>query len=489
MGAAHEGSKRAPAPRGCSSISAITAGKFCDTCNLKGRVRSPVDIGLPKGQRASSNEKEARLKIRDIASILSSDDWEGIIGYDTMRRNIVLRSAPPFDGLECKDPKAGEWTDTDDTRLEVWLQRNHGRADQRGIRAAVDLVAQNNQFNPVRDFLEGLKWDGILRLSSWMSKYLGVDDTEYSRLVSQWALIAAVARVMKPGSKVDHVVVLEGHQGAKKSTAISTLFSPEFYADTSIRLSSKDSMEVLLGVWCYEFSEFDTYDSRLMKAFVSSQSDRFRLPYARRSVPHERCTVFFGTTNKSIYLQDQTGGRRFLSVWCNEIDLRGLESVREQLFAEAIFNYQRGNVWYPQTAEETALCRNEQELRLMRDPMEEKIADYLRDRIVTTISKIASDVLKQPEGLGVPKSLEMQLSEILTSRMDWANARYPVNGSKKTIYLAPGTNRNDPAVGDEVKKLLGASAEVSRLPSGIPQKPQTRTIEVNRRSETDYAAI
>ena len=345
---------------------------------------------------------------------------------------------------------------------------------------------------PVREFLEGLKWDGILRLSSWMGTYLGVEDSEYARLVSQWALIAAVARVMKPGSKVDHVVILEGLQGAKKSTAISTLFSPQFYADTTLQLSSKDAMETLLGVWCFEFSEFDTYDSRLMKAFVSSQSDRFRLPYARRSEPHERCTVFFGTTNKSIYLQDQTGGRRFLSVWCNNIDLKGLESVREQLFAEAVFMYQRGDAWYPQTAEESALCRNEQELRLVRDPMEEKIVDYLKDKKVTTISKIASDALKQPEGQGVPKSLEMQLSEILTSRLNWITARHAVSGTKKTIYLAPGASQNDPAVRDELKKLFDAAGEAAlplpRVP-GIARKMLTRTITVNHRSEADYAAI
>src|SRR4051794_18144153 len=118
------------------------------------------------------------------------------------------------------------WTDTDDTALAVWLQHREVPVKPATCAAAVQLVATDNPCHPVRDYLNGLVWDGTKRLDGWLETYLGVTPKEgsaYVREVGRRWLIAAVARVYKPGCKADHVPILEGRQGAGKNSALAAL--------------------------------------------------------------------------------------------------------------------------------------------------------------------------------------------------------------------------------------------------------------------------
>jgi predicted P-loop ATPase len=113
---------------------------------------------------------------------------------------------------------------------------------------AAQTVAKDYCFHPVRSYLESVKWDGIERLERWLSTYLGVEDTSYSRAIGSRWLISAVARSYRPGVKADCCLILEGPQGIKKSTALKTLAGP-YFTDELADLGSKDSALQTRGDW------------------------------------------------------------------------------------------------------------------------------------------------------------------------------------------------------------------------------------------------
>ena len=198
-----------------------------------------------------------------------------------------------------------------------WLFREWGmRVSAGAVWSALHLVAKRRPFHPVRAYLDGLVWDGVDRVRTWLTDYVGVEDTPYARLVGGWFLKSAVARVREPGCKSDHVLVLEGPQGVGKSSAARALAWP-FYSDSSFDISSKDAFLVIQGVWIVELAEMASAtraEASKLKQFLTSQADRFRPPYERSTVKVDRQCVFIGTINESEYLKDDTGNRRFWPV-------------------------------------------------------------------------------------------------------------------------------------------------------------------------------
>jgi hypothetical protein len=208
------------------------------------------------------------------------------------------------------------------------------------VQDACETLCMNRMFNPVTDYLDGLRWDGIRRLDSWLSTYLGAVTNEYIQAVGRLSLLAAVRRVRHPGTKFDQIIVLEGKQGAGKSEAIRILAGPENFSDQKILdVDERKQQELTEGVWLYEIAELTGLkraDIDHVKAFVSRTSDRARPAYGRYVVNQPRQTVFFGSINPGhAYLQDDTGNRRFWPVTIGRIDLAGLKRDRDQLWAEA----------------------------------------------------------------------------------------------------------------------------------------------------------
>jgi predicted P-loop ATPase len=353
-------------------------------------------------------------------TILRHDEaWAGVIAFDDFQQSIVTLRAPPWDAIDAPGKvEPGIWTAADTVRLQAWLRRRWTLSvGLEAARAALLVAAEAHRFSPVRDWLDGLRWDGQRRIGepvnedhpgspSWLTTYLGAPDTPYVRTMGRWFLISAVARAYKPGCKVDTVPILEGPQGARKSTALRVLFSP-WFSDTPLDLASKDRFVALRGVWGYELAEIDGYskhDAAIIKAFVSSPRDDYRPPYAETSVRVERRCVFVGTVNPARdYLQDETGNRRFWPVRVGAItteQLAALERDRETLWAEARELYQGHVRWWPEGAEEHALCATEQAERLARDPWEIPVGNWLAGRI---ISCTMADVLGTALGLDKSK--------------------------------------------------------------------------------------
>jgi hypothetical protein len=276
----------------------------------------------------------------------------------------------------------------------LWLTLNRHFRFNPGkdlLRTALSDAARVNSFHPVRDYLDGLQWDGKPRIDTWLSEYGGAEDTEYTRAVGALMLTAAVRRVRSPGCKFDEMVVIENEeQGTNKSTALNTLAIHEdwFSDDLPLNVTDKQVIERLRGRWIIEAAELSGMrrtDIEHLKAFLSRQMDRARMAYDRAVSEVPRQCIIVGTTNAREYLKDTSGNRRFWPVRVGQFNITKLRHNRDQLWAEAAAREAEGasirldpKLW--------PKAREEQEQRLTRDPW----YDMLHSALVDMKGKITS---------------------------------------------------------------------------------------------------
>lgn len=338
----------------------------------------PTSKGRPVG-----NVANVILVLRNV--------WPEVFVYDDFSQAIRLAVAPPWDACDAPTTaEPGELTDTDVTRIAAWLARHEDLSVSTDlVWKAAAVVAEGRRVHPVRSWLEGLRWDGQPRLESWLATYLGAAATPYVRRVGPMMLRSAVARVLRPGCKVDTMGVLEGDQGGGKSTAIKVLFGEAWTSDSPLDFASKDRFVQLRGKWGVEIPEldgFDRADVNRIKSFLSSPVDDFRPPYGRASVRAPRQCVFIGTVNPAAgYLRDVTGNRRFWPVPVGKIDLGAIERDREQLWAEAMADYLAGRPWWPEAAD-GKMFEAEQEARAVVDSWEDDVAAYAEGKGFVTVA-------------------------------------------------------------------------------------------------------
>ena len=193
-------------------------------------------------------------------------------------------------------------------------------------------------------------------------------------------MISAVARIMQPGAKVDHMLILEGPQGTKKSSALKALAGADWFTDELAEIGSKDAAQQMRGIWIIEIAELDAISraevSRI-KAFLSRTRDRYRPPYERYVVEVPRQCVFAGSVNPDTYLRDETGNRRFWLVRCGVINLDALSRDRDQLWAEAVARYRDGTIWWLGETELIADAKAEQDRRYHSDAWDSRIDRWL----------------------------------------------------------------------------------------------------------------
>lgn len=284
--------------------------------------------------------------------------------------------------------------DHDLKMLKAYLARKHAfEQSVTTLEEAVTVTAHDNKFHPVREWLLSLKWDGTRRLDRWLPFYCNTKDTPYTRTIGKKVICAAVARILRPGCKFDHVVVLEGEQGVGKSMLCKAL-GGEYYGDFVIDPHNKDTVAVLQGKWIVELSEMEITrraEANALKAFVSRETDKVRLAYGRMTSEFPRQCVFIGTTNQDDYLKDETGNRRFWPVRVGKVDFLGIKKLRGQLFAEAIEMLKKGETLHLTDEAVQEEAKIEASERHMEHPWKERIAAWLEEPEVDAFGKVVAE--------------------------------------------------------------------------------------------------
>lgn len=382
---------------------------------LQGAVEDNVGRVLPVLANATHALRQAP-ELREVFS------------YDELQRQVIVdRELPLAEGAEPR-PVASPprpFSDADASQVQEWLQRaGLPKIGRETVHQAIHLRAQERAFHPVRNYLNGLAWHGVKRLDGWLARYMRAEPSPYTSSIGRMFLIAAVARILDPGCKADYVLVLEGEQGVGKSRACATLGGDWFSDSLPDVTRDKDAAQHLRGKWIVEISELSALnrvEAEALKSFISRPVERYRPPFGREEVVEPRQSVFIGTTNRSTYLGDDTGGRRFWPVRVAQVDVAALAADRDQLFAEAVAAYRAGAQWWPDAEFERQHIRPEQEARFEADAWELAIASFLAGRNRVQVSEVAREALFiETSKIGTKE--QRRIAAVL-SRLGWTSVR------------------------------------------------------------------
>jgi predicted P-loop ATPase len=363
----------------------------------------------------------------------------------TLRFNEVKKSVDVFGG-----PFASEPTQTLHVGVANWFQEQLGvNAKAQEVKEQIARVARLNAYDPLAEHLRGLAWDGTPRLDTALETYFGASTVDaeggdirpYLRMIGPKWFISAVARALTPGSKVDTVLVVEGKQGIKKSTAFAVL-GGAFFCDTQLKIGDKDSTMLAARSWIIELAELAAMkrsETESQKAFITRRADAIRPPYGHIVEDFPRRAVFVGTTNDTEYLVDPTGNRRFWPVLALRIDIVALERDAAQLWAEAVKRFNAGERWWLDDAE-AQVAEAQAAERFSESPLVEQISEWWyglaparRAKSLGT-QEIAVAVLMLTADR-VTRHVEGEIGKAL-QRLGFSRTRIRVNGRLAYRYAA-----------------------------------------------------
>lgn len=360
----------------------------------------------------ADSEEGAEDEDESGQTVVDSLEWAAKLAVDGRGKylssagniNEILRSDPALKGMfrynqfDAKNyiTKKAPWRpikkeetirNVDLSGLRNYLECVYEITGSTKIDDALALELERNAFHPVRNYLTGLKWDGVKRLEKLLPSYFGVADNAYTRAAMRKMLVGAVARIFEPGKKFDYVLVLVGEQGVKKSTFFRKL-GKNWFSDSFQTVNGKEAFEQLQGAWIMEIAELSALrksEVEAVKHFITKQEDSFRPAYGRTVETYPRQCVFFGSTNRTDFLNDPTGNRRFLPVDINEKAITkdaavDLDEEVDQVWAEAVALYKNGETLYL-SQEEATLARAEQDKHSETDERKGVIEAFIAKKL------------------------------------------------------------------------------------------------------------
>ena len=248
-------------------------------------------------------------------------------------------------------------TDVDIKYLLLYFEENYGLTIEKKIQDAVMVIANENRYHPVRDFLNALQWDGIERIRYCLHRFLGADTDDYTCEAMRLFLLGAISRAFRPGCKFEIMLCLVGGQGAGKSSFFRLLaVQDDWFSDDLKKLDDENVYRKMQGHWLIEMSEMiataNAKSIEEIKSFLSRQKETYKVPYETHPADRKRQCVFCGTSNTLDFLPlDRTGNRRFVPVMVHpelaEIHILDDEPAARayliQVWAEAMEIYRSGN--------------------------------------------------------------------------------------------------------------------------------------------------
>lgn len=384
------------------------------------RTRGASPEGSAVGEDFARNDNGAIYKTARNVEI-GIRKLGGVPYFNLLSRRAVIDGFPGDQGS----------TNNADRYVRVEMdKRFHFTPAKDLIRDVIEQMAHSNPRHPVQEYLSSLTWDKTERLPTMLATLFGAEDNAVTAVIGTKWMISAVARAMQPGCKVDYMLILEGPQGIKKSTALEKLFGQTWVNASHCRIDDKDAMQTLRGKWlriieeCDSFSKKDTSD---VKQFITATQDTYRASYARESEDNLRQNVFAGTTNKEHYLTDDTGNRRFWPVTCTTIDIERTLEFRDQLWAEAAARYNAGEKWWLEDAAIEKQLQADQEIRSVIESsvMKERIASLIAGRTGKIKTVTIIDALRtagQGDEVRNTRSAQMEIAQALRA-LGWRKCK------------------------------------------------------------------
>jgi putative DNA primase/helicase len=301
--------------------------------------------------------------IDNIILILENDPMlKGRVGFNEFEQRECIIKALPW---ARKKKDEDYFTDSDVSSLVHYLEKRYDISSASKTDHALKIIFSRYSFNPIKDYLTSVQWDGTERVDNLFIDYLGAEDSDYVKAATRKVLVAAVARIFEPGTKFDYMLTLVGKQGIGKSSLIQKLaVNTTWYSESFSTIHGKEAQESVQGVWLGEMGELaglKKADVETIKHFISTRYDRYRVAYGKRTENFPRQCIIFGTTNNRDFLKDQTGNRRFWPIDATKgnptknIHRDLTRSEIDQVWAEAVTLYRlKEPLFLPANIEEMA---------------------------------------------------------------------------------------------------------------------------------------
>ena len=394
-----------------------------------------------------------RASLANLEAILRGDAayTTAYFRYDSFAEKLYYGAGPAADHL--------------DTRINIDIERRYNINPRTTIvQEAIVNLAKENAFHPVKDYLEGLTWDGTPRAGDLFLKGFGaVGDEAFLVDAALKFCIGAVARIFEPGCQMDNMVVLTGPQGIGKSTAFRVLANG-WFADSPLAIGDKDAFLQMAGKWFYELSELDSFrkaENTRIKAFLTSRTDTFRPPFGRHTVERPRQTILVGTTNEDQFLNDPTGSRRFVPIRSMKVDIAWLTAARDQLWAEAVVRYRAGEVWYYAGTDAARLARESEPFQ-QEDVWTPTVFEYVARNKKPTVAVL--DVLTGALGIEVSRITRGEKLRVVHILKGMGCALVADDAHRGALYSVP-----DAVLATATKTKAGTS--VTAVPGWVTGKP------------------
>lgn len=324
-------------------------------------------------------------------------------------------------------------------QFRIALALNYGvEMNRQNCEDVVASIAETNHYDPIKEYLESAYREiggDCEFLDDLATRYLGTEAPIYNQFV-KYTLIAAVARIFKPGCKVDTALILQGGQGIGKSTFFKTLASPDWFDDSLGSVSDKDERLKLHRAWIIEWGELEAIfrrkDVSAVKSFLTCSTDLLRKPYGRTTESLPRRSIIVGSTNQTEFLVDTTGNRRFWVVPVSKrIDIARLNRERDLIWASAVTLYKSGHPWILLGDDEVLAAQVAKDF-VTQDPWIDKVRAFLRDKTSVTIPEVLDSL--NIDNAQQTKAAQMRVSDLLKG-LNWMARRKFEDGRQQRVWI------------------------------------------------------
>ena len=334
-----------------------------------------------------------------------------------------------------------EWTDAQESEARAYFESTYGMYSQAKLADALAIYFKDNKVNPLINILEGLEWDGKPRVEQFLHDVMKADDTDYIRECSRLIFAGGIHRAYEPGCKFDDMVVLIGSQGSGKSTIVRWLALEDDFFSEIKTINGKEGIEAIRGVWIGEVAELMAMtrvkEAEAVKAYITSQEDSYRPPYAKHVITVPRRCMFLGTTNNPQFLTDKTGNRRFYPVKCHSFAYKLYDNEKEvreyikQAWAEAVHLYKAGELQAFAKKEVLEQIRAAQESAMEDDWRIGAIEQYLEDTksansATVSVIELWHNALNEPDESKPTRKDSIELTQIISNIPGWVQCPNPV---------------------------------------------------------------